>query len=314
MLPGSSDVWGRTRQSVEAARADAGAEEAAERGTVLSLVADVALGYLQLLELDREYAIAEQTLTSRRATLALANQRYAQGLTSELDVRQFEAQLAVPAVRLAQVEQARAIQEHALSALIGQTPMPIARGRSLSDASFAVSVPDSLPSALLARRPDVQEAERDYAAATARIGVADAARLPSVAIIGSYGTQAGNGSDLFGSQTNVYQFQTGLSVQLFTGGRRSSELSAARARAEGAGDRFRNASLRAFREASDAMSVIRGSRDQVVAQQTQTFALRRALELAEGALPGGSIGLPGGTGRAAQPVRCGARALAVATA
>ena len=216
------DVWGRTRQSVQAARADAAAEEAAERGTILSLVGDVALGYLQLLELDREHDIAEQTLSSRRATLALAKQRYAQGLTSELDVRQFEAQLAVPAVRLAQVEQARSIQEHALSALIGQTPTPIARGRALSDALFAVNVPDSLPSALLARRPDVQEAERDYAAATARVGVADAARLPAVAIVGSYGTQAGSGSDLFTLQTTSTSSRRDLRCS-------SSRVAAARA-------------------------------------------------------------------------------------
>ena len=275
------DMWGKTRRAVQASQADVAAEEAAEKGTILSLVSDVALGYLQLLELDREYAIAQQTLTSRRATLALARQRYEQGLTSELDVRQFEAQLAVPAVRIAQVEQGRAIQENALSALIGQTPGPIARGRSLNDASIAVSIPDSLSSSLLSRRPDVQEAERDLAAANARIGVAQAARLPAVAIVSSLGTQAGKGNDLFSGDNNIYQFQSALSLQLFSGGRRTSEVSAANARADESGARFRETSIRAFREASDAMALVRGSRDQVVAQQTQTFALRRALELAE---------------------------------
>ena len=71
---------------------------------VLSLVSDVATGYLQLLELDQERAIAERTLASRQATLELARQRFQQGLTSELDVRQFEAQVAVPAATLAQTE------------------------------------------------------------------------------------------------------------------------------------------------------------------------------------------------------------------
>jgi hypothetical protein len=100
------DFWGRTRRGIEAARADLASEEASERAVVLSLVSDVASGYLSLLELDQERAIAERTLASRQATLALARQRFEQGLTSELDVRQFEAQVAVPAATLAQTERA----------------------------------------------------------------------------------------------------------------------------------------------------------------------------------------------------------------
>jgi outer membrane protein, multidrug efflux system len=96
------DFWGRVRRGVEAANADLGAQEASQRATTLSLVSDVASGYLQLLELDQERAIAERTLSSRKATLDIARQRFAQGLTSELDVHQFEAQVAAPAVTLAQ--------------------------------------------------------------------------------------------------------------------------------------------------------------------------------------------------------------------
>ena len=98
------DFWGRLRRGLEAANADAASQDAAERAVLLSLVSDVATGYLQLLELDQERAIAERTLASRRATLDLARQRYARGVISELDVRQFEAQVAAPAVTLAQVE------------------------------------------------------------------------------------------------------------------------------------------------------------------------------------------------------------------
>ena len=114
------DFWGRTRRGVEAARADLASEEAARRAVVLSLVSDVATGYLSLLELDQERAIAERTLASRQATLALARQRFAQGVTSELDVRQFEAQVAVPAATLAQTERLRAQQEHQLNLLLGE--------------------------------------------------------------------------------------------------------------------------------------------------------------------------------------------------
>jgi multidrug efflux system outer membrane protein len=111
------DFWGRIRRGVDAANADVAAQQAAERATIITLVSDIALGYLQLLELDTEYGIAARTLASRRATLALARERFARGVVSELDVRQFEAQLAVPTARLAQVERQRAQQEHALNVL-----------------------------------------------------------------------------------------------------------------------------------------------------------------------------------------------------
>ena len=166
------DFWGRTRRGLEAAGADLASEEAAQRAVVLSLVSDVATGYLQLLELDQERTIAERTLASRQATLDLARRRFQQGLTSELDVRQFEAQVAVPAAALAQTERLRAEQEHQLSLLLGEAPSTMPRGGSLAQAVNALSVPDSLPATLLTRRPDVRQAERALAAATARIGVA----------------------------------------------------------------------------------------------------------------------------------------------
>jgi len=275
------DFWGKTRRGIEAARADLASEEAGERAVVLSLVSDVATGYLSLLELDQEQGIAERTLASRQATLGLARQRFEQGLTSELDVRQFEAQVAVPAATLAQTERLRAQQEHQLNLLLGEAPVTVARGGSLLQAVNALEVPDSLPATLLTRRPDVLAAERAYAAATARIGVAQASRLPTISITGSYGTQASKAGDLFSSNTEIYQALAGVSVPLFTGGRLSNEKRAAEARAEQARSQYEQSVLVALREASDALVGVRTARDQVAAQQTQAQALRQALRLAE---------------------------------
>jgi len=274
------DFWGRVRRGMQAAGADVEATQAAARAAVLSLVSDVASGYLELLELDQELQISEQTLASRSATLDLARRRYAMGVISELDVRQFEAQVAVPAARLAQVELLRATQEHALSVLLGAGPMAIPRGTDLAGAARTVVVPDSLPATLLARRPDVQQAEREYAAATARIGVAVAARLPTVMITGTAGSQAANSADLFSAQANIYQLQAGISLPLFTGGRLVNQTRAARARAEQARARYEQTALVALREAGDALAGVRTTRDQVAARDTQAKALRRALQLA----------------------------------
>lgn len=275
------DFWGRLRHGVEAANADLGSQEAAERATVLTLVSSVATSYLQMLELDQERTIAEQTLSSRKATLELARARFSQGLTSELDVRQFEAQVAAPAVTLAQTERAIANAEHNLNVLVGETPAIIPRGAALVDAARALRVPDSIPAQLVARRPDVEQAERAYAAATARIGQANAARLPTIAIVGSLGSQAGVPNNLFGTQTHVYQLGAAISFPLFDNGRLASLSAAARARAEQARASYEGVALNALREADDALAAVRSARDQAVAQSTQANALRQALDLAE---------------------------------
>jgi multidrug efflux system outer membrane protein len=126
----------------------------------------------------------------------------------------------------------------------------------------------------------VRQAEREYAAATARIGVAVAARLPTVMITGTAGSQAANSADLFSAQANIYQLQAGISIPLFTGGRLVNQTRVARARAEQAGAHYEQTALVALGEAGDALAGVRTTRDQVAARDTQAKALRRALELA----------------------------------
>jgi len=275
------DFWGKFRRGYEAANADAASQDAAERAVLLSLVSDVATGYLQLLELDQERAIADRTLASRRATLDLARQRYARGVISELDVRQFEAQVAAPAVTLAQVERQSAMVEHNLSVLLGEAPSAIARHGTLAAAVSALRVPDTLSASLLVRRPDVQAAERAFAAATARIGATMASNLPAITLVGSYGSQAADPAHLFSPNTTVYQLSAGFSFNLASLTRGADETNAARARADQAKAAYEYAALSALRDANDALVGVRTSRDEVAAQATQADALRHALELAE---------------------------------
>jgi multidrug efflux system outer membrane protein len=275
------DFWGKFRRGLEAANADAAAQDAAERAVLLSLVSDVATGYLQLLELDQERAIAERTLASRRSTLDLARQRFSQGVISELDVRQFEAQVAAPAVTLAQIDRQVAVTEHNLSVLLGEAPTRIERHGSLATAASTLRVPDTLSASLLARRPDVQQAERAFAAATARIGATMASNLPSISLTGSYGSQGADPQHLFSPGTTVYQLSAGFSFPLSSFTRGADETKAARARADQAKAAYEYAALSALRDANDALVGVRTSRDEAAAQGTQAEALRHALELAE---------------------------------
>ncbi|MBX6332641.1 MAG: efflux transporter outer membrane subunit [Gemmatimonadaceae bacterium] len=274
------DFWGRLRRSAQAARADLLAQEANERAVVLSLVSDVAVAYLQLRQLDLNLEIARQTLASRQRTLQLATRRYSQGLISELDVRQFEAEVADPAARVADFERQIAQLENQLSVLLGHHPGPIPRGRSLPDVLSTIDIPAGLPSQLLERRPDVRAAEQSLAAATARIGVAQGARFPRFTITGQYGSQSTELSRLLGRNTDTYQLFFGISLPLFTGGQLSNDVRAARARAEQARYRYEQTVLQALQDVEDALAAVRSGRDQVVAQQTQVNALQRALHLA----------------------------------
>lgn len=275
------DFWGRIRRQTEAARFDAGAREEELRATTLTLVGDVATAYLQLRELDESVRIADQTLASRRATLDLARQRFRQGVTSELDVAQFEAELADPATRVADFARQRAQIENRLALLLGRAPGGVARGRPLEEVVRGVAVPDSVPGELVARRPDVRAAERGLRASVARIGAASAARLPTISLGGQYGTQRPDFSRLFGRTGEVYALQAGVSVPLFTGGRLRGEVRAAEARADQTRAQYERTVLNALRESNDALAGARLTRDQLVAQATQVRALGRAFFLAD---------------------------------
>ena len=276
------DVWGRLRRSTQAARADLAVRQEDRRALELSLIGDVATGYVDLREADRDLEISRRTLASRRLTLALARQRLDQGLISELDVRQFEAEVASPAASVADFERQVAQQENALSVLVGRNPGAIARGRSLTELVARIPIPAGVPSALLAHRPDVRGAEASLRAATARIGVAEAARLPTFTITGQYGSQSTEFSKWFGSGTNVWQAFAGVSVPLFTQGRPGGEeVNIARARAVQARARYEQTVLVALREVEDVLVALRTAQDRAAAQGRQVVALRRALELAE---------------------------------
>jgi multidrug efflux system outer membrane protein len=274
------DFWGRIRRSTQAARSDLLAQEESHRAVVLDLVSSVVTSYIQLRELDLALAISRRTLASRQQTLKLASDRFSRGLISELDVRQFEADVAEPAARVSDFERQIVQQENALRVLTGQPPGPIPRGLPLSDILTRVTVPIGVPADLLTRRPDVRRAEAQLRAATARVGSATAARLPTISFTGQYGYEGTLGSEIFRPQTNVYQILGGISIPIFLGGQLYNAERAASARRDQARYQYEQAVLNANREVDDALAGVRADRDQVTADETQVNALRRALQLA----------------------------------
>ncbi|HXW96815.1 MAG TPA: TolC family protein, partial [Gemmatimonadales bacterium] len=203
------------------------------------------------------------------------------GVISELDVRQFEAEVADPAARVADFSRQLLQKENQLRLLLGDEPGTIPRGNPLPETVSAVAVPDSIPSTLLLRRPDVRRAEREWSAATARIGLAIGNRLPVISITGEYGTQRPNFTGLFSKSGEIYSILGGISIPLFTGGRLVNQERVARSQAEQSRASYEQAVLIALRESNDALVAVRTTRDQLAAQETQVRALRRATALAE---------------------------------
>jgi outer membrane protein, multidrug efflux system len=275
------DFWGRIRRSTEAARSDLLAQRENQRAVVLTLVSDVANSYLLLRQLDLALEISQRTLAANRETFRLARRRFDQGLISELDVRQFESEVASPAASVALLEGQITQTENQISLLIGSNPRSIPRGRPLTDVLGELTVPSVLPRSLLDRRPDVRQAEAQLHASTARIGAAKAELYPTLMVTGDYGTYASNADDLFKNNSEIYQILGGVSMPIFTGGRVGKQVDVARARADQSRYSYEQTVLIALREVEDAVAGVRSSRNQVAAQQTQVDALRRALRLAE---------------------------------
>jgi multidrug efflux system outer membrane protein len=275
------DFWGRIRRATEAAKSDMLSREENQRAVVLTLVSDVATAYLELRELDVDLEISKRTLASNEETLRLARRRFEQGLISELDVRQFESEVASPAARVADFERQIVQKEDQISVLVGRNPGSVPRGRALTETLAPLSIPAGLPASLLDRRPDVRQAEQDLHAAMARIGAAKGELMPKFTLTGQYGTQSQDVNDLFNSNTEIYQLFGGVSMPLFTGGQVGKQVDVARARTEQARYRYEQTILLALQDVNDALVGVRATRDVTTAQERQTGALRAAYRLAD---------------------------------
>jgi multidrug efflux system outer membrane protein len=267
------DLWGRIRRSNEAAFNELLATEEAYRAVTISLVADVASFYLLLRDLDNRQLIAEQTAQTRLETLDIIRARFDAGAVSEVDLNQAEIQLYEARASVEVFRRGRAQTEHAISVLIGVPPMVIPRGEGLAQQVFPPELPVGLPSALVERRPDVLEAERRLHAQTARIGVAEALKYPSLTLGAGAGVS-------FGSATvGFLDAAADLFAPIFNAGRNQNRVDAEIARTEQALARYEQTILTAFREVEDAMVAIRTYETEHENRLLQLQAARSASDL-----------------------------------
>ncbi len=247
------DFWGRYRRASEAARATLLASEWGRRAVVMTLVSQVADAYFSLRALDDELAISRRTLTSRQESLRLTQVREQGGATSLVDVRQAEQLVYSATAEIATLEREIAQQENFISFLAGRNPEPVARGFALIDEPHAPELPAGVPSTLIERRPDIQQAEQQLVAANAQIGVARSAYFPTIALTGSGGFESTALAALFSGTNAIWTTTLGATQPLFTAGRTRSQVALAEARREEALVAYQRTIHQAFREVADAL-------------------------------------------------------------
>ncbi|MCP9451403.1 MAG: efflux transporter outer membrane subunit [Nitrospira sp.] len=275
------DLWGRIRKANEAARADLLAKEENRRAVAIQLVSAVGEAYFTLLQLDAQLDIAKRTLESWEESVRIARARLKQGLSSRLDLDQFESERASAEARIADLERQLAQVEHHLSVLVGRKPSTIPRGRGLRDQLIPPQVPAGLPSELLQRRPDLLVAEQQVVAATARIGVAQAERFPKITLTGLLGVAHPELSLLFSDPALFGVAGAGIAGPLLSAPILGFQQEAAEAQARQALAQYEQAVLTAFREVEDALAAVSAARSQHEAQKQQVEALQSSLRLAE---------------------------------
>ncbi len=282
------DFWGKFRRASEAARAEILATEWGRRAVVTSVVSDVAAGYYQLLSLDLEMGIATRTLASREESLRITRIRESGGATSLVDVRQAEQLVLGARGTIVDLQRRIEQQENFLSLLLGNNPGTIARGRSLTDQPRPPDVRAGLPSALLERRPDIQQAEQLLVAANADIGVAKAAYFPQVTLTGSGGVASTALTALFSGPAAAWTVAASALQPIFNAGRVRSGVELAQARQEEAALAYQQIIKSAFREVADSLVGYRRAREFRETQEQLVTSAQDARRLADLRYQGGA--------------------------
>ncbi len=273
------DLWGKIRRGSESARAELLATEEGRRSAVLSLVSSVASSYIILRDLDKQLQIARQTAKSRKESLELFQLRFEGGVITEMELAQNRSEYEQAMATVPQLEKSVAMQEHAISILLGANPGPVPRGKTIDELPVPLP-PRGIPSEVLQRRPDILQAEQTLIAANAQIGVARSAYFPSISLTSLLGYASPELSDLFKGPAKLYSYSATLTAPIFTAGKISSQVKAAEAKQKQALLKYQQAIQTAFKEVEDGLVQQNRTREQLSAQNRQVDALRSYASLA----------------------------------
>lgn len=276
------DVFGGVRRDKEAALAQVQAAEEGRRDVLVTLLADIARNYAEVRGTQRQLEILEETLRSEKDSLEIATARFEAGLGTELDVARADGLLSATTARRPVLEQAARQAIYRLGVLVGRDPGALASELETPGIIPVApqEVPQSLPSELLSRRPDLRRAERDLAAATALIGVAKADLFPRFSINGSFGRRSTDADDLGSGVSRFWIIGPRVRWPIISGGRIRANIKVQDARQEQALRQYEKAVLTALEEVENALSSHSREKIRRESLQGSVEANRRALDLA----------------------------------
>ncbi len=284
------DFWGLYRRQTEAARAQLLAQVWAQRAVQMTLVQQVATAYLQIRALDAQLEITRETIKVRQDSVALTKTLESGGSVPLSDVRQAEQLLYAATSEVPQLEEQIQQQENAIAFLLGENPGPIAHTDPNALAPPPQDLPAGLPSRLLERRPDIQQAEATLISANAQIGVARAQFFPNLSISGSGGVGGDSLSSIFDpAGKTIYGIGT-LTQPLFEGGKLRGQLQLSQQTKEEMVLNYQKTISGAFRDVSNALIALNKQRGYREQQEKLVEAAKDATRLARIRYQGGSTG------------------------
>lgn len=274
------DLFGAKRRSAEAARYGVEASREELRNTVLVLIGDVAANYAQVRASQARILLAKRTAATQRETVTLTRARGAAGTATETEIAQAEGVAATTEAEIPSLEITRMAAIHRLGVLLGLAPSELSdqlvkQGR--------IPVPDKrmqvgIPADILSARPDVRRAERLLAQATAKIGVAEAARYPSISLTGNINSQALNVQDLARKSTLAWTLGPALSVPVFRGGQLKAAVDYAMAGRDEAAASYQSTILTALEDVENAIVSLNQNRLRLGRLSMAVEAYRKAEE------------------------------------
>ncbi|MFO1398768.1 MAG: efflux transporter outer membrane subunit [Burkholderiales bacterium] len=283
------DLFGRVRRLTEAAQAQVYATEQAQRGVILTVVANVASSYIVLRAFDRQLEIARATARSFGETARIFDLRFKAGIVSQTEVSQVRSQYQQALAAIPALEQAIAAQENLISILLGRNSGPIPRGRTI-DELLAPLIPADLPSALLERRPDILQAEQNLVAANANVGATRALYYPTISLTGALGSAStAFGSFLTGPAT-AWLAAASIAGPILTFGGIEGQVQSAEASARVAVQVYQQTILNAFRETNDALTGSQKKIEELARQAERVRELREFARLARLKFDKGIVG------------------------
>lgn len=276
------DLWGRVRRSIEAADADLGASVEDARDVAVMVVAETAVGYVDLRAFQRRLELARTNVALQEQTLALVQARFDAGLVRERDVAQAMTNVETTRSRVPALEAGLRSAENRLAVLLGLPPGALA---AELDEVRPIPVPPTevavgVPADLLRRRADVRRAERNLAAETARIGVAEGDLYPRLSLLGNLGLEADHVDKVFEGGSRFFGIGPSLRWNVFDAGRLRQRVRAQDARAEQALLRWEGAVLAALEETENAMTSFVREQARRAALRAAQVQARRSTELA----------------------------------